>query len=105
MATPPGNLRELRNVLERAALLSTHPVLRTEDLDFNAALAAMLPDTPTASPSESDLSLTLREVERRHISRVLAAEGGHVGRAAQRLGIPRSSLYQKLKSLGLSARV
>ncbi|WNG24242.1 sigma-54-dependent Fis family transcriptional regulator [Cystobacter fuscus] len=103
--TWPGNLRELRNVLERAALLSTHPVLRTEDLDFNAALAAMLPDAPTASPPESDLSLTLREVERRHISRVLAAEGGHVGRAAQRLGIPRSSLYQKLKSLGLSARV
>ncbi|ATB36434.1 sigma-54-dependent Fis family transcriptional regulator [Cystobacter fuscus] len=103
--TWPGNLRELRNVLERAALLAPHSMLRTEDMDFNTALAAMLPGAPTTPVPESELSLTLREVERRHISRVLAAEGGHVGRAAQRLGIPRSSLYQKLKSLGLSARV
>jgi DNA-binding NtrC family response regulator len=101
----PGNLRELRNVLERAILLSSHPVLRPEDLDFNAALAGMLPDTPSALPLDADLTLTLREVERRHISRVLAAEGGYVGRAAQRLGVPRSSLYQKLKSLGLSSKV
>jgi DNA-binding NtrC family response regulator len=105
----PGNLRELRNVLERAVLLSSTPVLRPDDLRFNHVLARALSpaaEAPRGPRSErSELDLTLRELERRHIERVLAAEGGHVERAARRLGIPRSSLYQKLKRLGLSSRV
>ncbi|MBM7117210.1 sigma 54-interacting transcriptional regulator [Archangium primigenium] len=102
----PGNLRELRNVLERAVLLSSHPTLGTSDLEFNGS-AILHRGDPLAgddTPTE-ELRLTLKEVERRHIVRVLEAEGGHVGRAAQRLGIPRSSLYQKLKALGLSSKV
>ncbi|MDC0713639.1 sigma-54 dependent transcriptional regulator [Stigmatella sp. ncwal1] len=102
----PGNLRELRNVLERAVLLSSRSTLRVEDLEFNGfAIARMLNDFPGETEGSPELNLTLREVERRHITRVLEAEGGHVGRAAQRLGIPRSSLYQRLKSLGLSSKV
>jgi len=102
----PGNLRELRNVLERAVLLSSHATLRVADLEFNGfAIARMLTDPLEESGNAPELHLTLREVERRHITRVLEAEGGHVGRAAQRLGIPRSSLYQKLRSLGLSSKV
>jgi transcriptional regulator of acetoin/glycerol metabolism len=45
--------------------------------------------------------LTLAELERRHIEQVYEAEGQNVQRAAIRLGIPRSSLYQKLARLGL----
>ncbi|WP_245768338.1 sigma-54-dependent transcriptional regulator [Stigmatella aurantiaca] len=102
----PGNLRELRNVLERSVLLSSRSTLRVEDLQFNgSAIARMLNELPEETTSAPELHLTLREVERRHITRVLEAEGGHVGRAAQRLGIPRSSLYQRLKSLGLSSKV
>jgi DNA-binding NtrC family response regulator len=105
----PGNLRELRNVLERAVLLSSSPVLRPGDLQFNHVLArALAPSStePRGSPAEgAELDLTLQEVERRHIERVLAAESGHVERAARRLGIPRSSLYQKLKRLGLSSKI
>jgi DNA-binding NtrC family response regulator len=102
----PGNLRELRNVLERAVLLASTHVLRPEDLHFNPALAHVSPSAsrePTAEHPE--LRLTLRELERLHIERVLASEGGHVERTARRLGIPRSSLYQKLKQLGLSSKV
>ncbi|WP_395834147.1 sigma-54-dependent transcriptional regulator [Archangium violaceum] len=105
----PGNIRELRNVLERAVLLSSSATLRPADLHFNPVIAQVLspsPSGPGVPASEgSELDLTLREVERRHIARVLAAEGGHVERAAKRLGIPRSSLYQKLKTLGLSSKV
>jgi len=90
----PGNLRELRNVLERAVMLSRQPLLRRQDLRFDAGLE------PTRQAS-ADEGLTLEEVELRHIERVLESESGHVGRAAERLGIPRSSLYQKLKKRGL----
>jgi DNA-binding NtrC family response regulator len=92
----PGNVRELRNVLERALLLSEAGVISRAGLRFDAALEA---------PSEADESgLTLQEVERRHIERVLREESGHVGRAAARLAVPRSSLYQRLKRLGLESK-
>jgi DNA-binding NtrC family response regulator len=90
----PGNVRELRNVLERAVLLSDGGVLARRDLRFEAAAAA------DDDPGGED-RLTLEEMERRHIERVLQAEGGRVEAAARRLGIPRSSLYQKIKRMGL----
>jgi DNA-binding NtrC family response regulator len=85
----PGNIRELRNVLERAALLSEHRMLRVADLRFD--------DATRREPPAYDSQLTLLELERRHIELALAEEQGHVERAAKRLGIPRSSLYQKIK--------
>jgi DNA-binding NtrC family response regulator len=92
--TWPGNIRELRNVIERAVLLSNHSALGVRDLHF---------DSIPRGAAEEPLNLSLADVERRHIERVLAAEGGNVARAAQQLGIPRSSLYQKIKRLGLIA--
>jgi transcriptional regulator with GAF, ATPase, and Fis domain len=92
----PGNTRELRNVLERAAILSRGQVLVPRDLRFNAALEG-------ASPA-ADSRLTLEEVERRHIERVLGEESGHVERTARRLGVPRSSLYERIKRLAIEVR-
>jgi DNA-binding NtrC family response regulator len=89
----PGNIRELRNVLERAVLLGRQDVIGPRDLFFDGgALAGGL---------DGEANLTLLEVERRHIERVLREERGQVGRAAQRLGVPRSSLYQKIKRHGI----
>ncbi len=89
----PGNIRELRNVLERAVLLSGGGPLSRGDLRFESSNEAGGEDTS---------SLTLEEMERRHIERALRLEAGHVERAAQRLGIPRSSLYERLKRLGIN---
>jgi DNA-binding NtrC family response regulator len=91
--TWPGNIRELRNVLERAVLLGGSDRIGPQDLRFENGLAEL--------PGERASNLTLLEVERRHIELVLGEENGHVERAARRLGIPRSSLYQKIKQLGL----
>lgn len=91
----PGNIRELRNVLERAVLLSDRPVLHRDDLRL----------TPRAPEAATSTRVTLRELERRHIEQVLREEGGHVEAAARRLGIPRSSLYQKIKQHGIVSRV
>ena len=90
----PGNIRELRNVLERAVLLSTDTVLGTGDLHFDP-----LPASAAASGPAEDGTLTLAELERRHIERVMQDVGGRVAEAATRLGIPRSTLYQKIKTL------
>lgn len=91
----PGNVRELRNVLERAALICEGSRILDRDLHFQRPMEAKEVDTN---------SLTLEQVERLHIQRVLNLENGNVGRAAVRLGIPRSTLYYRLKSGFVSYR-
>lgn len=85
----PGNIRELRNVIERAVLLSDQKTITINDLHFDG-------HTQVGSPF-LDSRLTLLELEKQHIERVLMEERGRVEKAAKRLGIPRSSLYQKIK--------
>jgi DNA-binding NtrC family response regulator len=97
----PGNVRELRNVLERAVLLSGRDVLEAGDLRFDGPPASPEPSRLPAAPP-GDSALTLEELERAHIERVLRELGGRVAEASQRLGIPRSTLYQKIKKFGLT---
>jgi DNA-binding NtrC family response regulator len=93
----PGNVRELRNVLERAILAAPGRQLERRHLRFDVAGPAPSDDGEAASPYS-----TLAEVERRHIVRVLENEKGQVVAAAERLGIPRSTLYQRLKELAIA---
>jgi DNA-binding NtrC family response regulator len=96
----PGNIRELRNVLERALLLCGRDVLEPTDFRFDGPGMAEAA-TPSAAAT-ADASLTLEALERLHIERVLKEMGGRVGEASHRLGIPRSTLYQKIKKYGLA---
>ncbi|HCF2496574.1 sigma-54-dependent transcriptional regulator [Pseudomonas aeruginosa] len=91
----PGNIRELRNVLERAVLLRNGDTIARRDLRFES--------TPLQDVQVGDNGLTLQQVERQHIERVLREVGGKVEQAALRLGIPRSTLYQKIKVHGIVA--
>ena len=86
----PGNIRELRNVLERALLLADSVELTPDVLRFDRL----------GMPAAGNGDVTLAAMERAHVMRVLESEGGHVERSAARLGIPRSSLYQKLRQYG-----
>jgi DNA-binding NtrC family response regulator len=86
----PGNIRELRNVLERAVLIAEHDCLTARHLQFqNSTHAGQLPIGSVAG--------TLKQMERAYINLVLQDEGGSIDRSARRLGIPRSSLYNKMK--------
>jgi DNA-binding NtrC family response regulator len=90
----PGNIRELKNVIERAVLLATTETIRPRDLhlEFSGEVAAA-----------NGPQTTLREAQRSHIQRALDSENGNVARAAVLLGLTRSSLYNKMKTFGISA--
>ncbi len=85
----PGNVRELANVIERAVALADHDVILPEDIEFPDAASAV----PTAV---MDDGLSLEEMERAHIQRVVRAQGGNKAAAARILGITRRTLYRKL---------
>jgi len=94
----PGNVRELRNVLERAVQLSDGDALDRKSLRLEAPSGG----EATKGAQQDDLRLALAEYERRHIERVLAQQNGSVEQAALQLNIPRSSLYQKIKAFGIT---
>lgn len=93
----PGNVRELKNAMERAALLATGDAVRIHDLHLEFDGRAV---QPGAEEGGGELH-TLSEMEDIHIRRMLAAEKGNIARAAVRLGIARSSLYNKIKVYGI----
>jgi DNA-binding NtrC family response regulator len=91
----PGNIRELKNVLERSLLLSDRNEIQRADLRF---------EHPTSEGASEDTRLTLTEVEARHITRVLKEEDGVIDRAAKRLGITRNTLYYKVRKHRIALR-
>jgi DNA-binding NtrC family response regulator len=92
-----GNVRELRNVIERAVLVADGDTLRLAHLPD--ALRGVSDAVP--SSAHSDALPTLAEVEARHITRVLAASDGRVATAARVLGVHRNTLTRKMKEYGL----
>ena len=92
----PGNLRELRNAVERAAILAQGPEVGLADLPERIAMAAVGP----AGPSEIGGPVTLEQLEVEHIRRVLASSPS-LDAAARTLGIDPSTLYRKRKQHGL----
>jgi transcriptional regulator with PAS, ATPase and Fis domain len=85
-----GNVRELENVLEGAAALARGGVIRKQDLQWIEPRPSDVP----AAPSEGE-AVSLRQLESRHIQRVLRLANGNKSRAARILGIDRRTLYRK----------
>jgi len=91
----PGNVRELRNVVERALLLKTAGS-RIERDDLPPLAGASGPDVP-GEIAEGTLADAVREHEKRVILAALERSGGVVARAAERLGLSRTNLHNKLR--------
>jgi two-component system response regulator AtoC len=85
----PGNVRQLRNVIQRACILAERDVLRVDDLPELRE--------PASAPAEATASQTLAELERRAILQALHEVGGNKTAAAQRLGVTARTLLNKLK--------
>jgi DNA-binding NtrC family response regulator len=93
----PGNVRELRNIIERALIESGGETIRAEHLRLlpapqlqNAVTAPPLPKASTALP------LNLAEAEEVLIQRALDETGGNIAEAARKLGVHRTRIYRKL---------
>jgi two-component system response regulator HydG len=89
----PGNVRELHNVLERGVALCQSDVIRADDLPTHVKEKKPADFLQVALARR----MSLAELEREYIERVLDDEGGNKTRAAQRLGLDRKTLYRKLE--------
>jgi two-component system, NtrC family, response regulator HydG len=110
MAQWEGNVRELRNVIERACILSDGEFITERELAISMPPQPLVPAAVQApataasghAPAEADL---LVNVEREHIQRALVRAGGNKKAAAKMLGLSRRALYRRLERLDLAATI
>ncbi|BCS96640.1 sigma-54-dependent Fis family transcriptional regulator [Desulfoluna limicola] len=86
----PGNVRELHNVIERGVILSENNVITEQALPFEILDAA-------EDPSCEEPFLPLKELERKHMLKVLDYVKGNRSKASELLGVSRKTLYRKLQ--------
>jgi two-component system, NtrC family, response regulator AtoC len=95
----PGNVRELRNVVERTCILCPDKIITADQLSFlggeRPLTRAQQPAEEAVAPEEN--SFSIKDMERRHIIRILRQTGGHKRRAAKMLEINPKTLYQKMQ--------
>lgn len=93
----PGNIRQLKNLVERTVLVSPHDALQLPD--FQAQYQPSAPKNKTALPDVG--TMTLEEMEVQMIKHAMAFHKGKPARVARSLGITRSSLYRRLEKYGI----
>jgi Nif-specific regulatory protein len=92
----PGNIRELRNVVERAVVLSQEEWIDVQDVSLSHLAVPGDTDKSGVARSGPFVPMTIEEVERRHVLATLEAVGANKTKAAAILGIERSTLDRKL---------
>jgi two-component system response regulator AtoC len=102
----PGNIRELRNTIERAVMIASGGAVRASHLHLERpsqrAIHATLPGIPALDvDGGSSLAATVAEVEKKRILDTLEQCGGNQTRAARTLGISRNTLLSRLDAYGL----
>ena len=95
----PGNIRELKNLVERTILVTGKPVLEASDFD---AQYLRPNDTVITSTPTRLAGMTLEEIERQTILQTLEQHKGNLSRVAASLGISRAALYRRLEKYGIS---
>jgi DNA-binding NtrC family response regulator len=94
----PGNVRQLRNLMERVAILAPGPTVEAEDVAKHVGAA---PAAGQQAPPAGPLADAVSAFERRFIAACLDRHQGNVAAAARELEVDRSSLYKKLRALGI----
>lgn len=94
----PGNIRELKNLVERTILVSGKPILDASDFDAQY----LRQDEPKAAAGSVLAGMTLDEIERQTILQALERYKGNLSQVAMALGISRAALYRRLEKYGIS---
>jgi DNA-binding NtrC family response regulator len=89
----PGNVRELKHAIERMVILSDGDALSLEAIPHATG--------PVESPASESATLNLEEHEKQMIQRAIAQHQGNLSKAAQSLGLGRTTLYRKMARYGL----
>lgn len=97
--TWPGNIRELRNLMERLAYLVPGDTIEADDLSF---ILAPDPTSTAIFALDQTLNAATRRFQREYVTRQIAAARGNMTAAAERLGLHRSNLYRKMRQLGMN---
>ncbi len=97
--TWPGNIRELRNLMERLAYLLQGDKVEAEDVSF---VVAPDPASTAVFALDQPLNAATRRFQAEYITRQVAAAAGNMSAAAERLGLHRSNLYRKMRQLGMN---
>ena len=92
----PGNIRELENVIQRAAVMAGDRPITPADLKILIGRAA-----PVVAAQDRETIRPLRDIERDHVSRALQQMGWNIKAASEALGISRVTLYKKIRDFGL----
>jgi two-component system response regulator AtoC len=98
----PGNIRQLRNVIERACMMTDGPVLSEGDVRASIRPTISVVPKPAAAAAAPEPTHALSTLERAHIMKVIAESGGNKARAARQLGLSRRALYRRLERHGLA---
>ncbi len=97
----PGNVRELRNILQRAIALSTNGVITAAEIRIDAPLGVRTTDNSRPRTSPDGPEPSIKGLESQYIAELLAEHRGRRAKVAQILGISERTLYRKLKQYGL----
>ncbi|MDY0151107.1 MAG: helix-turn-helix domain-containing protein, partial [Candidatus Cloacimonas sp.] len=97
----PGNVRELRNIIERIYLLCDREVLEPSDIENLLPGAAINAEMAGFWKNTSSFTEKKKEFEKRYLSAQLQIFGGNVSRTAEALGLQQSNLSRKLQELGI----
>ena len=100
----PGNVRELRNILERASLMCDGEEIGLEHLPPGLCDASLAAPTRTLASKDGRDTADLAGMERRALQAALAEHHGNRRQLATRLGVSERTLYRKLKAHGLAGR-
>jgi Nif-specific regulatory protein len=94
----PGNIRELRNLMERLAYLSTSDRIEADELAFILSPGG---DTPALVATDLPLAQATDRFQMEYIKQHIARVRGNMSEAAKRMGLHRSNLYRKMRQLGM----
>ncbi len=111
----PGNIRELKNIIERGVIMETETVIHPEslalppvhiedpDIIFPNPSSSIMPSLPQINPRPPTKLPSLRQIEREYVERVLGYTQGNKTKAAKLLGVSYPTLDKKIKDYGISS--